>query len=135
LAEHDRLRSLEWKVLLILTKINLKIIEINNPELSMKNERSCYNDLTTKFLAVPSNKEADPLSLDEDSPWHEFFKDEELKKIIRDDVERAFPDIEFLKEPISQSILINVLFIWCKIHPDVRFSNFNLVIDKECMSW
>jgi hypothetical protein len=106
----------------ILTKINLEIITKHNPEKSLNNERVCYNDLSTKFQMNPSKKEADPLSLDIDSPWHEFFKDEELKKVIQDDVERVFPDIESLKDPVSRSILANVLFIWCKIHPDVRFS-------------
>lgn len=63
----------------------------------MNTERSKYSELRRKYIrAVGSGDDQEPdlevnnpLSLAEDSPWQQFFVDSELKKIIKQDVERT----------------------------------------------
>jgi TBC1 domain family protein 5 len=39
-----------------------------------------------------------PLSLETDSPWNQYFMDDNLRKEIYQDVERTFPEVEFFKD-------------------------------------
>ncbi|KAJ3080196.1 hypothetical protein HK102_003224 [Quaeritorhiza haematococci] len=55
------------------------------------------------------------------SPWTQYFKDTELQKIIKQDVERTFPDQTYFREPYVQSAMTAILFIWCKVNPDVSY--------------
>ena len=41
----------------------------------------------------------------EDSPWSQYFKDNELKQVIWQDVVRTFPEIEFFQTKLVQKIM------------------------------
>ncbi|KAJ3218801.1 TBC1 domain, member 5 [Dinochytrium kinnereticum] len=92
-----------------------------------KKERQGYEDLKKRFAFDPSRAAAkdlgvnNPLSLDEESPWSQYFKDTELLKIIQQDVERTMPDQPFFREDRIQGILTNILFVWSKLNPDVSY--------------
>ncbi|KAF9324275.1 TBC1 domain, member 5 [Podila minutissima] len=95
----------------------------------MDTERSKYSELRRKYIrAVGSGDDQEPdlevnnpLSLAEDSPWQQFFVDSELKKIIKQDVERTFPDNDYFRSEKVQEQLGDILFIYCKIHHDVSY--------------
>ncbi|KAG0036964.1 hypothetical protein BGZ82_003385 [Podila clonocystis] len=95
----------------------------------MNTERSKYSELRRKYIrAVGSGDDQEPdlevnnpLSLAEDSPWQQFFVDSELKKIIKQDVERTFPDNDYFRSEKVQEQLGDILFIYCKIHHDVSY--------------
>ncbi|KAF9281787.1 hypothetical protein BGZ74_002285 [Mortierella antarctica] len=95
----------------------------------MNTERSKYSELRRKYIrAVGSGDDQEPdlevnnpLSLAEDSPWQQFFVDSELRKIIKQDVERTFPDNDYFRSEKVQEQLGDILFIYCKIHHDVSY--------------
>ncbi|KAJ1953459.1 hypothetical protein IWQ62_005985, partial [Dispira parvispora] len=62
-----------------------------------------------------------PLSLEEDSPWQQHFQDEELKVLIRQDVRRTFPEQACFHNPRAQTMLEDILFVYCKVHQGVSY--------------
>ncbi|RKO94055.1 hypothetical protein BDK51DRAFT_32771 [Blyttiomyces helicus] len=127
------LRSLYWKVYLDY----LPSLTPDAWPLILAKERSGYADLKKKFMFDPNRQmEANdwtlnnPLSLAEEvgdsvsvvsSPWTQYFKDTELQKIIRQDVERTFPDQPIFRTPAVQNTMTEILFVWCKLNPDVSY--------------
>ena len=99
-------------------------------------ERSNYDQLRKRFIIDPSNLEHEqngsaenarknnlmhPLSLDENSPWSQFFQDEELRKIIQQDVDRTFTDIEYFRHATTKSRMTDMLFVYCKLNQDISY--------------
>ncbi|CAG8440468.1 11923_t:CDS:10 [Diversispora eburnea] len=122
------LRSVCWKLYLSY----LPSLDISTWTLTLHKERQHYADLRQKYITSPvSETENDntsndlsvnnPLSLDQANPWQEYFKDTELRKIIRQDVERTFPDNEYFRNPEAQNRLLDILFIYCKMNTDVSY--------------
>ncbi|KAH8117577.1 rab-GTPase-TBC domain-containing protein [Phellopilus nigrolimitatus] len=62
-----------------------------------------------------------PLSLHEDNPWKEWFAAVELRKTIRQDVERTFPDIDYFRDFEVQAQLTYILFVYSVMHPDIGY--------------
>ncbi|GES82722.1 TBC1 domain family member 5-like isoform X5 [Rhizophagus clarus] len=119
------LRSVCWKLYLAY----LPGLDNATWPLALHKERQHYTDLRQKYITSPENDSNsandlninNPLSLDQANPWQEYFKDTELRKIIRQDVERTFPDNEYFRTPLSQSRLLDILFIYCKMNQDVSY--------------
>ncbi|KAJ3104106.1 hypothetical protein HDU97_009555 [Phlyctochytrium planicorne] len=105
----------------------LPSLETDAWPLILQKERQGYEDLKKRFVFDPSrggpkNLEVNnPLSLAEESPWSQYFKDTELEKIIRQDVERTMPDQPFFRQEQVQDVLTNILFVWSKLNPDVSY--------------
>ncbi|KAI8925282.1 rab-GTPase-TBC domain-containing protein [Entophlyctis helioformis] len=117
-------RSLYWKIYLDV----VPSITSEAWQLVLEKERRGYSDLKEKYIFDPSKlKEAtdwslnNPLSLAEDSPWKQYFADVDLRKVIMQDVERTFPDQERFRDEAIQTLLCNVLFVWCKMNPDISY--------------
>ncbi|ORX51314.1 RabGAP/TBC [Hesseltinella vesiculosa] len=122
------LRSVCWKVYLqYLPSLDLTVW----PDV-LHEERHCYYDLRRKYIEEPAemmrNKNGDgdvtdnnPLALNESNPWQQYFADAEIRKIIRQDVERTFPDVDFFRSSSVQEQMTDILFIYCKIHEDVSY--------------
>ncbi|KAG0083734.1 hypothetical protein BGZ92_010517 [Podila epicladia] len=121
----DGIRSVCWKIYLSC----IPSLELTAWPFAMNTERSKYSELRRKYIrAVGSGDDQEPdlevnnpLSLAEDSPWQQFFVDSELKKIIKQDVERTFPDNDYFRSEKVQEQLGDILFIYCKIHHDVSY--------------
>ncbi|KAF9582998.1 TBC1 domain, member 5 [Lunasporangiospora selenospora] len=121
----DGIRSVCWKVYLSC----LPSLEISTWPSALHVERERYNDLRKKFIQILGNGDGperdlevnNPLSLAEDSPWQQFFADSELRKVIKQDVERTLPDIDYFRSDKVQDILNDILFIYCKINHDVSY--------------
>ncbi|KAJ3037501.1 TBC1 domain, member 5 [Rhizophlyctis rosea] len=118
------LRSLYWKIYLEYLPFSTDAWP-----LILAKERQGYEDLKKKYIFDP-NKASEaandwttnnPLSLSEDSPWTQYFKDQELQKIIRQDVERTFPDQPMFRLPEIQDVMTDILFVWCKLNPDISY--------------
>ncbi|KZT11595.1 RabGAP/TBC [Laetiporus sulphureus 93-53] len=62
-----------------------------------------------------------PLSLDDQNPWTEWFASVELRKTILQDVERTFPDIGYFRDAEVQTQLTNILYIYSVMHPDIGY--------------
>ncbi|KAG0257529.1 TBC1 domain, member 5 [Mortierella polycephala] len=121
----DGIRSVCWKIYLSC----LPTLEISNWSFAMNKERERYVALRQKYIraiggddgAEPDLEVNNPLSLAEDSPWQQFFVDSELRKIIKQDVERTLPDIDYFRSERVQEQLCDILFIYCKINHDVSY--------------
>ncbi|CAG8525412.1 7225_t:CDS:2 [Acaulospora morrowiae] len=143
------LRSVCWKIYLAF----LPSLDITTWTLTLHKERQHYADLRQKYITSPTSESENdgsvndlsvnnPLSLDQANPWQEYFKDTELRKIIRQDVERTFPDNEYFRDPEIQSRLLDILFIYCKMNTDVSYRQgmhellapILWVVDKESLS-
>jgi TBC1 domain family protein 5 len=60
----------------------------------------------------------DPLADDPDSPWNAVRKDEAVRAEILQDV-RRLPDEPFYHEERVQTIILDILFLYCKLHPNI----------------
>ncbi|KAK9707603.1 hypothetical protein K7432_010064 [Basidiobolus ranarum] len=145
----EGLRSLCWKVYLDC----LPSLDTSSWSLALQQQRQYYEDLKKRFVFDPNAEETaqkaqnlainNPLSLDQESPWIQYFKDGELRKIIKQDVERTFPDSEYFRASTVQTRLINMLFIYCKLHEDVSYRQgmhellapILQVVDDECLDF
>ncbi|KAI8816106.1 rab-GTPase-TBC domain-containing protein [Fimicolochytrium jonesii] len=120
----DSLRSLYWRVYLEFLPLS--------PDawlLLLAKERQGYADLKAKYMSDPNAAAKasndwtlnNPLSTAEESPWTQYFKDAELQKVIRQDVERTFPDEPTFRSKDTQDLMTGILFIWCKLNMDVSY--------------
>ncbi|GAA5892920.1 hypothetical protein JCM6882_006894 [Rhodosporidiobolus microsporus] len=83
-----------------------------------------------------------PLGLEEENPWTAWFADLELRKTIRQDVQRTFPEVDYFRLPATQDRLTDLLFIWCKLHPSIGYRQgmhellapFLWVVDYDSLS-
>lgn len=62
-----------------------------------------------------------PLSQKEESVWHQHFCDQELTKLINQDVARTFPSVAFFRQPELQSQMANILFAYARAHPKICY--------------
>ncbi|KZO97897.1 hypothetical protein CALVIDRAFT_497121 [Calocera viscosa TUFC12733] len=62
-----------------------------------------------------------PLSLDAENPWQQWFADLELRKVIRQDVERIFPEVAYFTSVEVQENLTDILFLHCITHPQIGY--------------
>ncbi|GAN10645.1 TBC1 domain family member 5 [Mucor ambiguus] len=121
------LRSVCWKIFLGY----LPTLEVSKwPSLQLE-QRQHYTNLKRKYIEEPAenmNKEGEedlsdnnPLALSDSNPWQQYFADTEIRKVIRQDVERTFPDVDFFRENDVQQRLTDILFIYCKLNREVSY--------------
>ncbi|EJU05342.1 RabGAP/TBC [Dacryopinax primogenitus] len=84
-----------------------------------------------------------PLSLDAENPWQQWFADLELRKVIRQDVERIFPEISYFSSQTVRENLTDILFIYCVTHPEIGYrqgmhevaGTILLVVDNDSIDY
>ncbi|KAH8273101.1 hypothetical protein KR018_001067 [Drosophila ironensis] len=59
----------------------------------------------------------DPLSQETQSAWNQYFRDQELFSVVRQDVVRTFPGVDFFRKPLVQNAMVNILFYYAREHP------------------
>ncbi|KAI0857251.1 rab-GTPase-TBC domain-containing protein [Xylaria cubensis] len=112
-------RSVCWKAFLL----NQTTDTVNWTH-ALLESRSSYASLREHFLKYSKHPEyltagnSDPLADDLDSPWNTYRQDEILRAEIVQDVQRL-PDEPFYHQPHIQTLITDVLFIYCKLNPDV----------------
>ncbi|PQE16062.1 WD repeat domain-containing protein [Rutstroemia sp. NJR-2017a WRK4] len=100
--------------------------EITSWPRSLEDSRSAYSSLREHFLRFIDHPDElgsslDPLDDDEHSPWNTLRKDEEIRAEIFQDIERCMPEEPFFRQPHIQRIMLDALFIFCKINQDVGY--------------
>ncbi|SMR50824.1 unnamed protein product [Zymoseptoria tritici ST99CH_1A5] len=115
-------RSASWKAFLLFDSL-----DVAEWQRTLTSSRSAYNSLRSHFFRFIDNPDdvgggQDPLSQEsEASPWSQVQKDEELRAEILQDVERCMPDNPYFRQPETQRILLDILFIFCKLNQDVGY--------------
>ncbi|KAI0166670.1 RabGAP/TBC [Xylariaceae sp. FL1272] len=112
-------RSVCWKAFLL-----NQTTHTTNWAHAMLESRSSYASLRDHFLKYIKHPEylnagnLDPLADDANSPWNTYRQDEIIRAEILQDVQRL-PDEPFYHQPHIQTLITDVLFIYCKLNPDV----------------
>ncbi|KAK3063290.1 hypothetical protein LTS18_001632, partial [Coniosporium uncinatum] len=115
------LRSVCWKAFLLFENVDRSTW----PAI-LSESRSAYNTLCTHYLRAiehPDEVETsvDPLSDNQQSPWVALRVDEDIRNEIFQDVQRCMPDSVYFRQPSTQKMLLDILFVYCKLNPDVGY--------------
>ncbi|KAL5245250.1 hypothetical protein ACI65C_012660 [Semiaphis heraclei] len=115
----SRFRSVCWRLL-------LEILPPNSSEwlTTIEKYRSLYDQIKSTHYNDPHTQDSgpdNPLSQDENSIWKQYFKDNELKKIIEQDVIRTSPGVEYFRTNKIRNIMIDILFCYSREHPDLSY--------------
>ncbi|GLH13786.1 TBC1 domain family member 5 [Gryllus bimaculatus] len=115
----SRFRSVCWRALLSV---------FSNDKSSWLKElrrfRQHYEQMSQEFCVDPwlnSNPEDNPLNQNAGSSWHQHFCDNELKAVIRQDVVRTFPGVDYFRKETVQKAMLNVLFVYARENPDMCY--------------
>ncbi|KAF3044179.1 hypothetical protein E8E11_003682 [Didymella keratinophila] len=92
----------------------------------LADSRRTYDSLRTHYLRAiehPDELESsvDPLSDNDESPWSALRADEALRAEIFQDIERCMPDNVYFRQPATQNMMLDILFVWCKMHPSIGY--------------
>ncbi|KAL8689531.1 MAG: hypothetical protein Q9218_004818 [Villophora microphyllina] len=116
----EGLRSVCWKAFLLFENLDK-----STWAKTLSDSRSAYGALRDHFLKDIEHPDdisvADPLTGDDSSPWSVLRQDEELRAEIFQDVERCMPENLYFREPPTQAMLLDILFIYCKLNRDVGY--------------
>ncbi|KAF2744855.1 RabGAP/TBC [Sporormia fimetaria CBS 119925] len=115
------LRSVCWKIFLL-----FQTLDRSTWSSKLADSRSTYDALRLRYLRAIEHPDefdtsVDPLSENEESPWVALRADESLRAEIFQDIERCMPDNVYFRQPATQNMMLDILFVWCKMHPDVGY--------------
>ncbi|KAJ5765426.1 hypothetical protein N7520_004985 [Penicillium odoratum] len=118
---NEGLRSICWKVFLLFEGLDRE--EWSQKLGESRDAYTAIRDHFMKYIEHPDDLEStvDPLADDEESPWQALRNDENLRAEISQDVDRCLQENFFFREPTTKSILIDVLFVYSKLNPDVGY--------------
>ncbi|KAF6837917.1 tbc domain-containing protein [Colletotrichum plurivorum] len=111
-------RSVCWKAFLL-----FQTTEISEWSRYLSESRAFYSEQRNHFLKFIKHPEelakvaVDPLTDDPKSPWNTVRQDEIIRAEIAQDV-RRLPDEPFYHEERTQAMIIDSLFLYCKLHPN-----------------
>lgn len=119
----SRFRSVCWMIYLqILPDDHTQWLKV------IRQEREKYDTVRLQLMVTPGLGDEsldpllnNPLSQHEQSPWNQYFEDSELKKLIKQDVIRTFPEVEFFQSPRIRDLMVTVLFCYARQHPDIDY--------------
>ncbi|KAI9505423.1 rab-GTPase-TBC domain-containing protein [Coemansia spiralis] len=133
-AKELPLRSLRWRLYLDILPIEHFGEEDSECQriwcTAADKERGNYEMLKKQYVVDPDSlakdgdmdwRKMNPLSLEEDSPWFQYHKDQELRTTIMQDVARTFPDEEYFRQSQVQKIMCDVLFVYAKMHSSLQY--------------
>ncbi|THY98745.1 RabGAP/TBC [Aureobasidium pullulans] len=115
-------RSLLWKIFLLFEGLDHSQWIQRSAD-----SRSAYASVRSHLLRGLEHPEEvlgsnlDPLSEDSESPWAVLRQDEALRAEIMQDVDRCMPDNIYFRQSQTQVMLLDVLFVFCKLNPDVGY--------------
>lgn len=88
----------------------------------LRGAREFYSSISDQHLKYIKHPEKlneltfDPLADDPESPWDVVRRDEIVRAEILQDVQRL-PDEAFYREDRIQTMILDILFVWCKVNP------------------
>ncbi|QIW96049.1 hypothetical protein AMS68_001567 [Peltaster fructicola] len=106
-----QLRSVNWKILLLFDTLDTASWQVTSAS-----SRSAYESLRSRFssLAADGNNSSDDGKTPQQS-------DGALLAEIRQDIERCMPGISFFQDAATQKMLTDILFVFCKLNPDLSY--------------
>ena len=122
--EHEHVRPLVWKILLDKSRYTKlkeeKKMNLDQLYTDFLNEKKAY---TLKLKLINSKKKfnKDPLTSSNDPAWQKFYHIQEVKKILRLDLVRTYPDKKIFQSKFIQDIITNVLTIWASENEEMSY--------------
>ncbi|TQS36334.1 hypothetical protein Golomagni_03220 [Golovinomyces magnicellulatus] len=115
------LRSVFWKIFLLFEEKSTCFWSKKLAE-----SRQAYTHLRQHHLQYIDDPEqlrfaTDPLDNNINSPWNTFRKDEEIRSEIFQDIKRCMPDDVYFRDRKTQKMLLDILFVFCKINQNVGY--------------
>ncbi|XP_037945832.1 TBC1 domain family member 5 homolog A-like [Teleopsis dalmanni] len=115
----SKFRSVYWALL-------LRVLNTDHRSWQQQREqqRKRYAQLEKEFVKNPHDMNLsndDPLSQSTQSVWNQYFSDQELFTVIRQDVIRTFPGVDFFRKSIIQNAMSNILFYFARVHPYMAY--------------
>jgi len=116
-------RSLCWRIF-------LNVLPASSGQWAghLQSSRDSYRRLSAQFHTDLKIQDTtidptinNPLSQDEESPWNQHFLDNELRKLIKQDVVRTFPEVDYFQSAEIREKLVSILFIYARLHPDLGY--------------
>lgn len=89
-----------------------------------RHDRQRYQQLKDKHNSNPhqlASAADDPLSQSQRSVWNQHFCDKELCAVIRQDVVRTFPGVDFYRKPVIQDLMTAILFCYAREHSEMCY--------------
>ena len=121
--DNNPFRSLCWRIFLNVLPPNCQKWAGH-----LQTSRASYRRLTAQFHTELKIQDTtidptinNPLSQDEQSPWNQHFMDTELRKMIKQDVVRTFPEVDYFQSVEIREKLVTILFIYARVHPEVGY--------------
>lgn len=121
----SKFRSVCWAILLDVFHGNAR-----NWVKQRRNHRQRYQQLKARHNSNPHHLAAaaadslvddDPLSQSQRSVWNQHFCDKELCAVIRQDVVRTFPGVDFYRKPAIQDLMTHILFCYAREHGEMCY--------------
>ncbi|CAI6333179.1 unnamed protein product [Periconia digitata] len=115
------LRSVCWKIFLL-----FKTLDRSSWPNRLSESRNTYRSLHSHYLRAiehPDEFESsvDPLTENAESPWEALRADEALRAEIFQDIERCMPENMYFRQPATQNMMLDILFVWCKMHSQIGY--------------
>ncbi|EJT78845.1 hypothetical protein GGTG_03939 [Gaeumannomyces tritici R3-111a-1] len=112
-------RSVCWKAFLLFQAVpasdwSQALLASRNSYSSLRDRQLLYIKHPEKLAELP----LDPLADVPGSPWDAFRHDELVRAEILQDVRRLPDEPSFYHEPATQTLILDVLFLYCKTHPE-----------------
>lgn len=112
----SKFRSIHWALLLRVLNVDHRSWHIQREQ-----QRCRYEKFGLDYVRNPhelaASDDDDPLSQSTQSVWNQYFSDQELFAVIRQDVVRTFPGVEFFRKALIQNAMTNILFYYAREHP------------------
>uniref|UniRef100_A0A8D8P613 TBC1 domain family member 5 n=1 Tax=Culex pipiens TaxID=7175 RepID=A0A8D8P613_CULPI len=86
--------------------------------------REDYLQLKDRYMLNPhlnTDGSDDPLSQSSESLWNQHFCDQELCAVIKQDVVRTFPGVDFFRKAPIQAMMTNILFCYARRYPTMCY--------------
>lgn len=86
--------------------------------------REDYLELKDRYMLNPhlnTDGSDDPLSQSSESLWNQHFCDQELCAVIKQDVVRTFPGVDFFRKAAIQEMMTNILFCYARRYPKMCY--------------
>ncbi|KAJ8267328.1 hypothetical protein COCON_G00125000 [Conger conger] len=113
----SRYRSVCWKLYLDILPEDKNQWINKTKELRAQYERIKETDLMVN----------NPLSQDEGSLWNKFFQDKELRGMIRQDVLRTFPEMQYFQQEDVRAKLTDILFCYARENEQLLYKQVHLI--------
>ncbi|EDW14561.2 TBC1 domain family member 5 [Drosophila mojavensis] len=112
----SKFRSIHWALLLRVLSADHRSWVSQRTQ-----QRSRYEKFRVDYVRNPHELagpvDDDPLSQSTKSVWNQYFSDQELFAVIRQDVVRTFPGVDFFRKSLIQNAMTNILFYYAREHP------------------